>query len=191
MSGPLAGLRFVELVGIGPGPFAATLLSDLGAEVIRIDRIAPADIGIARPPAFDFAARGRASVALDLKSPEAAALVLDLVAGADAVVIVTEWPQIAECDWPKLRDTMANPVVIDGRNLLDPEFMAVAGFTYEGIGRMVETVGGELVEPASATDDELEAARTRRFTRTNGNGNGSVNGAAASTAIAASLMRRK
>ncbi|MEZ5081806.1 MAG: UDP-glucose/GDP-mannose dehydrogenase family protein [Thermoleophilia bacterium] len=113
------------------------------------------------------------------------------VAGADAVVIVTEWPQIAECDWPKLRDTMANPVVIDGRNLLDPEFMAVAGFTYEGIGRMVETVGGELVEPDSAADDELEAARTRRFTRANGNGNGSVNGAAASTAIAASLMRRQ
>lgn len=86
MTGPLAGLRFVELVGIGPGPFAATLLADLGAEVIRIDRIAPADIGIDRPLAFDFAARGRASVALDLKSPEAVALVLDLVARADGLL---------------------------------------------------------------------------------------------------------
>ena len=86
MSGPLSGLRFVEFVGIGPGPLAATLLSDLGAEVIRIDRLTASDIGIARPLDYDFAARGRASVAVDLKAPEAVALVLDLIAGADGLL---------------------------------------------------------------------------------------------------------
>lgn len=86
MNGPLAGLRIVELVGIGPGPFAATVLADLGAEVIRIDRMTSAGIGLERPVDCDFAARGRANVALDLKRPEAVALVLDLVADADGLI---------------------------------------------------------------------------------------------------------
>lgn len=84
--GPLAGLKFVEMVGIGPGPFAAMILSDLGVEVLRIDRIAPSGLGIERPVACDFAARGRCSVALDLKREEAVALVLDLVAQADGLI---------------------------------------------------------------------------------------------------------
>ncbi|MFC4671397.1 CaiB/BaiF CoA transferase family protein [Seohaeicola nanhaiensis] len=84
--GPLAGLRVVEMVGIGPGPFAAMVLADLGAEVIRIDRVTPSGNGIARPIDCDFAARGRPSVALDLKRAEAVDLVLDLVTGADALI---------------------------------------------------------------------------------------------------------
>ncbi|MGW4804558.1 CaiB/BaiF CoA transferase family protein [Kitasatospora sp. NPDC004272] len=80
-AGPLAGLRIVELGGIGPGPFAAMLLGDLGAEVIRIDR--PADAG---RPGFPVLHRGRRSVAADLKHPEGAAAVLRLVDGADAVI---------------------------------------------------------------------------------------------------------
>ncbi|RAH96797.1 carnitine dehydratase [Acuticoccus sediminis] len=86
MTGPLAGLKFVEMVGIGPGPFAAMVLADLGAEVIRIDRIVPSGIGIERPVEFDFAARGRPSIALDLKRPEAVALSLDLIAQVDGLV---------------------------------------------------------------------------------------------------------
>ncbi len=85
-AGPLAGIRVVEFAGIGPAPMAAMLLADLGAEVLRLDRIEPADLGITRPPEYDLTARGRASVAIDLKAPGASALVLDLLAGADALV---------------------------------------------------------------------------------------------------------
>ena len=66
-SGPLHGVRVVELVGIGPGPFAGMLLADLGAEVIRIDR--PGGAGLVVPTAQDVLSRGRPSVALNLKDP--------------------------------------------------------------------------------------------------------------------------
>jgi UDPglucose 6-dehydrogenase len=55
--------------------------------------------------------------------------------GADAAVLVTEWPQFAELDWVQMAGRMARPLLIDGRNFLDPEAMRAAGFTYEGIGR--------------------------------------------------------
>jgi UDPglucose 6-dehydrogenase len=55
--------------------------------------------------------------------------------GADAGILVTEWPEFAELDWASLRDRMANPLLIDGRNFLDPDELRKAGFTYEGIGR--------------------------------------------------------
>jgi alpha-methylacyl-CoA racemase len=79
--GPLAGVRVVELAGIGPGPFCAMLLADLGAEVLRVER--PATGGEGWPTLF---ARGRRSVAVDLKHPEGAGLVLELAAAADALV---------------------------------------------------------------------------------------------------------
>ena len=85
--GPLAGLRILEIVGIGPGPFAAMLLSDLGAEVLRIDRLRPGGFAAGgATPAFDVLARGRRSVAVDLKHPEGVAVVLDLVERADALL---------------------------------------------------------------------------------------------------------
>ena len=55
--------------------------------------------------------------------------------GADAAVLVTEWPEFADADWAALAGVMRNPLLVDGRNFLDPEAMAAAGFTYEGIGR--------------------------------------------------------
>ena len=55
--------------------------------------------------------------------------------GADAAILVTEWPEFAELDWAGIRDRMANPLVIDGRNFLDPDSLREAGFRYEGIGR--------------------------------------------------------
>ncbi|MGZ4339187.1 MAG: UDP binding domain-containing protein, partial [Gaiellaceae bacterium] len=74
----------------------------------------------------------------DEKLPEAVELVdsiLDAVRGADAAVIVTEWGELKELASAEVRDAMANPLIVDGRNLLDPETTRRAGFVYEGIGR--------------------------------------------------------
>ncbi len=84
--GPLAGLKIIEVAGIGPGPYAAMMLSDMGADVIRVDRAANAAGGDPDVPPSDILNRGRRSVALDLKSPEGVALLLDLVAEADALI---------------------------------------------------------------------------------------------------------
>ena len=67
----------------------------------------------------------------------------DALDGADAAVLVTEWPEFAELDWRTLRERMATPVLIDGRNFLDPAALRDAGFTYEGIGRANARAGGE------------------------------------------------
>ncbi|MFI1780680.1 CaiB/BaiF CoA transferase family protein [Streptomyces rubiginosohelvolus] len=82
--GPLTGVRVVELAGIGPGPFAAMLLADLGADVVRVDRPGGAGLGI--DPAYDLTNRNKRSVVLDLKSDEGPARVLDLVERADILV---------------------------------------------------------------------------------------------------------
>jgi UDPglucose 6-dehydrogenase len=60
---------------------------------------------------------------------------LDALAGADAAVLVTEWPEFAELDWSEVAKRMARPLVVDGRNFLDPKALISAGFEYEGIGR--------------------------------------------------------
>ena len=85
-SGPLAGVRVVEIAGIGPGPFCAMMLADMGAEVLRIDRLGPADLGLPVEPRFSVLTRGRRSVALDLKQPAAIAAVKRLVVKADALI---------------------------------------------------------------------------------------------------------
>jgi UDPglucose 6-dehydrogenase len=59
----------------------------------------------------------------------------DALEGADAAVLVTEWPEFADIDWAAARDTMATPLVVDGRNFLDPTAVRAAGLVYEGIGR--------------------------------------------------------
>ncbi|MEU6235367.1 CaiB/BaiF CoA-transferase family protein [Kitasatospora sp. NPDC047058] len=82
--GPLAGVRVVELAGIGPGPFAAMLLADLGADVVRVDRPNPSPLGI--DPAYDVTNRNKRSVLVDLKSPEGPGRVLDLAARADLLI---------------------------------------------------------------------------------------------------------
>jgi UDPglucose 6-dehydrogenase len=60
---------------------------------------------------------------------------LEALEGADACIIVTEWPEFSELDWGALRDRMAGRLVVDGRNFVDPEAVRAAGFIYEGIGR--------------------------------------------------------
>jgi UDPglucose 6-dehydrogenase len=70
-----------------------------------------------------------------LQSVQQVATVEEAVAGVDAAVLVTEWPELADVDWPALAATMRSPVFVDGRNMLDPETMRAAGYRYEGIGR--------------------------------------------------------
>ncbi|MBV1932470.1 MAG: CoA transferase [Porticoccaceae bacterium] len=84
-SGPLEGLRIIELQGIGPGPFCAMMLADMGAEVIRIDRTGAAG-GMPRAEKYDLLARGRRSMRLDLKSPEGKAILLDMVEKSDGLI---------------------------------------------------------------------------------------------------------
>ncbi len=82
-TGPLRGIKVVEIAGIGPGPHACMILADLGADVIRVER--PGGQMLTGGP-HDLLNRGRPSVALNLKDPDAIATVLDLVAGADVLV---------------------------------------------------------------------------------------------------------
>ncbi|GHH50814.1 CaiB/BaiF CoA transferase family protein [Streptomyces candidus] len=82
--GPLAGVRVVELAGIGPGPFAAMCLADLGADVVRVDR--PGGSALPVDPAKDLTNRNKRSVLVDLKDPSGPAQVLDLVARADILI---------------------------------------------------------------------------------------------------------
>ena len=84
--GPLAGVRIVEFAGIGPGPMAAMLFADLGANVIRLDRLSKSGLGIDMPTRFQLLSRARPSVAVDLKHPDGLALAADLVAKADALI---------------------------------------------------------------------------------------------------------
>jgi alpha-methylacyl-CoA racemase len=84
--GPLAGLKVIEIAGIGPGPFCGMMLADLGADVVRVDRAQNVQGGDPAVPPLDLLARGRRSIGVDLKNPEGVGVVLDLVAGADALI---------------------------------------------------------------------------------------------------------
>jgi alpha-methylacyl-CoA racemase len=86
MAGPLSGYKIIEIAGIGPGPFAAMLLSDMGAEVIRVDRAQAVRGPVPDTPAGDISLRGRKNIALDLKSPEGVEALLQLVESADGLI---------------------------------------------------------------------------------------------------------
>ena len=95
MSGPLTGIKVVELAGIGPGPYTCMLLADAGADIVRIDRATGQRPAAGGGPHWDLLNRSRRSVAVDLKHPEGVGLVLDLVEQADA--LVEGWrPGVAE-----------------------------------------------------------------------------------------------
>ena len=92
---------------------AGRLLSE-GADVVAWDPVARIDglAGVAQVATVEAATRG-----------------------ADAVVLVTEWPELADVDWPAIAAAMRRPVIVDGRNMLDPDSMRAAGFQYDAIGR--------------------------------------------------------
>ena len=83
--GPLQGVKIVELAGIGPGPFAGMLLSDMGADIIRVDRAGQVNPAAFDKPNLEPLYRGRRSIGVDLKNPEGVELVLKLVENADAL----------------------------------------------------------------------------------------------------------
>jgi alpha-methylacyl-CoA racemase len=95
VSGPLEGVRLVELAGIGPGPYACMLLADAGADVVRVDRATGSPPAPTAEPHWDLLNRSRSSVAVNLKHAEGVRLVLDLVERADG--LVEGWrPGVAE-----------------------------------------------------------------------------------------------
>ena len=83
---------------------------------------------------------------------------LEALDGADAAVLVTEWPELGELDWDDVRRRMANPLVVDGRNFLDPAEMRALGFVYEGIGRAAPPFAGLPETPERDAETEAEAA---------------------------------
>lgn len=82
--GPLNGLKIIEISGIGPGPFAAMLLADMGAEIIAIERVGGGTFNL--NPKFDFANRNKKTIVLNLKKPEGAAIAKKLIADADGLL---------------------------------------------------------------------------------------------------------
>jgi alpha-methylacyl-CoA racemase len=84
--GPLEGIRILEFAGIGPGPFCAMMLADMGAEVLRLDRVQSVLPKTPERPSLDLLSRGRRSLAVDLKQPEGLELVLRLVERADGLL---------------------------------------------------------------------------------------------------------
>src|SRR4051812_24405129 len=84
--GPLAGIKVVEFAGIGPAPMAAMMLAEMGATVLRIDRVAESDLGIPLGTRFELLKRSRHIIRLDLKRPDAVALALRLIEQADALI---------------------------------------------------------------------------------------------------------
>jgi len=86
VSGPLEGIRIIELAGLGPAPFAGMMLSDAGADIIRVDRSDRASYPPREEPHVDLMNRGRRSIAVDLKHPDGVALLLRLVDGADGLM---------------------------------------------------------------------------------------------------------
>ena len=84
--GPLEGITIIELAGIGPGPFCAMMLADMGADVIRIDRAGAVKGGDPDQPPMDTLTRNRRSIGIDLKNPDGVEAVLKMVEGADGLI---------------------------------------------------------------------------------------------------------
>ena len=114
MAGPLSGIKIIELAGIGPSPYACMLLADAGADILRFERTSGGMIPEGLPN-WDLLNRSRRSVGIDLKNPEAVALLLELVADAD-VVIEGFRPGVAERLGVGPDDCLAaNPALVYGR----------------------------------------------------------------------------
>ncbi|MDQ1402433.1 MAG: alpha-methylacyl-CoA racemase [Actinomycetota bacterium] len=161
MPGPLEGIRIIEIAGIGPGPFAAMMLSDLGADVLRVDRAQAVMGGDPAQPPTDLLNRGRRSIGIDLKNPDGVETVLQLVEKADALIEGFR-PGVAERLGIGPDECLArNPKLVYGRMTgwgqdgpyastagHDINYIALAG-ALEPIGR----AGGPPVPPLNLVGD--------------------------------------
>ncbi len=161
MPGPLDGLKILEIAGIGPGPFGAMMLADMGAEVVRIDRAQNVLGGDPATPPADVLNRGRRSIGVDLKHPEGAETVLRLIEQADGMIEgfrpgVMErlglGPEVALARNPKLAYGRMTGWGQDGPYALaaghDINYIALAG-ALEPIGRR----GGPPIPPLNLVGD--------------------------------------
>ena len=158
-TGPLAGVRVVELAGIGPGPFAAMLLADLGADVVRVDRPGANVLGV--DPAQDPMNRNKRSVLVDLKAEDGPAFVLDLAARAD-ILLEGYRPGVAERLGIGPEACLArNPALVYGRMTgwgQDGPLAASAGhdigyIATAGVLGMVGQAGGPPAIPVNLLGD--------------------------------------
>jgi alpha-methylacyl-CoA racemase len=157
--GPLAGLRVVEVAGIGPAPFAAMVLADLGAEVLRVDR--PGPPSFPGPPRHDLLNRGKRSAMVDLRQPPGAQVVRTLAARAD-VLVEGFRPGVAERLGIGPAECQAvNPRLVYGRMTgwgQDGPLAGAAGhdITYLALSGVLHTVGpagGPPVPPVNLLGD--------------------------------------
>ncbi len=83
--GPLSGYKLIEIAGVGPTQLTGMLLADMGAEIVRVERLTKVELGVYMPVKYKLMNRSRRSIAIDLKQPQGRDVVLDLCAGADAL----------------------------------------------------------------------------------------------------------
>ena len=113
--GPLAGIRIIEFAGVGPGPFCAMLLADMGAEVITIDRVTPHGLGLPKAPRFNPTLRSRKSLRIDLKSEQGPATALRLIAKSDALLEGNRPGVMERLGLGPAECLAANPALVYGR----------------------------------------------------------------------------
>ena len=159
--GPLQGVRIVELAGIGPGPFAAMMLADMGADVICVDRAVPATNPEYRSLSGSILRRGRRSLGVDLKNPQGQELVLRLVGGADGLIEGFR-PGVAERLGVGPEPCLArNPRLVYGRMTgwgQDGPLAPTAGhdinyIALSGVLSAIGTLGGPPVPPLNLIGD--------------------------------------
>ena len=134
--GELAGLR-VGMLGLAFKPDTDDMRD--ASSLVLAARLKGEGVEVS---AYDPIAADRARELLP--EVEVTESVVAALEGAHAAILVTEWPEFAELDWEELAGRMSNPLIVDGRNFLDPRRLQAAGFTYEGIGRWTPTTVGRV-----------------------------------------------
>ena len=159
--GPLSGKRIVEIAGIGPGPFCAMLLADLGAEIVRVDRASAVPDIMPDSPNLDLLNRGRRSVGVNLKTPEGIETVLKLVQESDALIEGFR-PGVAERLGIGPEECLArNPKLIYGRMTgwgQEGSYSSMAGhdinyIALSGVLGMIGREGGKPIPPVNLVGD--------------------------------------